>query len=55
MPRSIGDPSASVGLAKCGIVIFDIIEIDGAECGLRLLQCRARTETFLARADKVIE
>jgi hypothetical protein len=37
VPRSIADPSASVWLAKSGIAIFYIINVDCAERGLRLL------------------
>ena len=41
MPGRVADPSARVWPAKCGIVIFDVIEIDCPKRILRLLQGRA--------------
>src|SRR5262249_41228357 len=41
LPGRVADAGARVWLAKCGIAIFDVIEIDGAERRLRLLQRRA--------------
>src|SRR6476619_1101688 len=41
MPGSVADACARVWLAKCVIAIFDIIDVDGAERRLRLLQGRA--------------
>src|SRR3954462_1301087 len=40
-PRRVANPGAGVRLAEAGIAIFDVIEIDGPERGLRLLQRRA--------------
>src|SRR4029077_12881644 len=42
LPGSVADASARVWLAKRGIAIFDVIEIDCPERRLRLLQGRAR-------------
>jgi hypothetical protein len=41
MPRRITDPSACVWPVKCGVVVLDVVEIDGAERRRRLLQSRA--------------
>ena len=41
MPGSVTDAGARVWPRKCGIVTFDVIEIDCPKCRLRLLQGRA--------------
>ena len=41
MPGRVADPSARVWPRKCGIVTFDVIEIDCPKRRLRLLQGRA--------------
>src|SRR3954462_4419262 len=44
LPGRIADARARVRLAKSGIAIFDVIEIDRPKRGLGLLQGRARLD-----------
>src|SRR3954452_14868019 len=41
MPRSVVDTSADVWLAECRIEIFDVFDVHGTECRLRLFLGRA--------------
>src|SRR5262249_56786232 len=40
-PRRVADASACVWPVKCRVVLLDVVEIDGAERRMRLLQRRA--------------